>query len=174
MERSLKNFIQDYFRGKSVKQMRRVILYKEELPEDLFIYLMNIKAHGNLFYYKKKSNSLSIRDTKKAMAVIKELDFPSLITEEFEELLKLATKRAEYQRIIDNIRNYITEKCLDQSCKMGVNPKIIIILLYAGDHVMKKRLKIKEYQIEKAKENLRNCVKCLGIDFNSVDNFYRI
>ena len=54
LEQSIKNYLIDYYRGKNVKKMRRLVLYQDDLPKSIFSKLKNLQGHGNLFYYKKK------------------------------------------------------------------------------------------------------------------------
>ncbi|MBN2442560.1 MAG: hypothetical protein JXJ04_14495 [Spirochaetales bacterium] len=171
VEKAVKNFLTDYYRGKSVKKMRRLLLYRDDLPETLFTTLRDLKGHGNLFYYKKKQDSLSIRDIHKALMVIKSLNLPGKQVREVDHIFKKSRKRAEYQRIIDNIGAYISEKCRDEMCENRLTPRIIKILLYSGDSVMKNKLSFSEKEITLAGKRLEKCVICLDIDGREV--FYR-
>lgn len=163
LESTLKNFLIDYTRGANVKKMRRLTLYSEDLPESLFEKLKNLQGHGNLFYYVKKSDSLTIRDTNKALLVIKSFNLPGEAFEQIKEIFKKSKQRAEYQRIIDNITSYIKRECLDPQCRDKLSPKNIKVLLYISDSVMKKLLKYTERDIEKARKRLKSCVECLEI-----------
>lgn len=163
LESTLKNFMIDYTRGANVKRMRRLTLYRDDLPERLFEELKNLKGHGNLFYYVKKSDSLTIRDTNKALLVIKGFNLPGEALAHIKEIFKKSKQRAEYQRIIDNITAYIKKECLDPQCRDKLSPKNIKVLLYITDSVMKKLLKYRERDIEKAKKRLKSCVECLEI-----------
>ena len=152
--------------------MRRLVLYKDDLPEQLFEILKNIKGHGNIFYYKKKQDCLSIRDIHKAFSVIKkDLNIPECWVKDIDRNLKRSRKRAEYQRILDNIVEYLAEKCRVENCEHKLTPRIIKILLYTGDPVMQKRLFISEDENTLAGKRLETCVSCLKIESNAV--FYR-
>lgn len=163
LESGINNFCIDYIRQKSARKMKRLVIYRDDLPGLLFEQLKDLKGYGTLFYYKKKYDCLTIRDTGKALSVIKKQDFPGLVFEDIKDLFRKCGRRAEYQRIIDNVTAYIKENCGDPKCSSRLLPKHIKALLYINDYVMQKLLKQTEKDIEKAKKRLENCVSCMGI-----------
>lgn len=164
LESAINNFFIDYIREENVKTMRRLSIYRDDLPDELFDHLKNLKGYGHLFYYKKKYDCLSIRDTGKALSVIKSLGLSEEDFEDIRLIFKNSGKRAEYQRIIDNITAYIRDNCTDEQCGNTLKPKQIKILLYINDYVMQKLLEHTEQEIEKARDRLKKCVVCLDID----------
>lgn len=166
VEKAVRNFLMDYLRSRRVKIMRRLVLYKDDLPGKLFETLQNLEGHGNLFYYKKKQDCLSIRDINKAISVIKGLDMPDQFIKNIDLIFWKSRKSAEYQRIIDNILAYLARECRDPKCANKLTRRIIKILLNHGDAVMKKRLSITEAEIVRAGSQLERCVNCLGINRN--------
>lgn len=163
IDRAMNNYFIDYMREQNVKKMKRILLYRDDLPDKLFEYLKNVKGYGNLFYYKKKYDCLSIRDTGKALSVIRKLNLPDNAMEDIKIIFNKSGKRAEYQKIIENITAYIESKCTDERCSHRLTPKNIKTLLYISDYVMQKLLKQTEQDIENAKNRLKECVVCLDI-----------
>lgn len=161
---ALDNHCIDYRRGENVKKMRRLTLYRDDLPEELFNYLKDLKGYGNLFYYKKRYDCLSIRDTGKALSVIHKLGLPEKALEDIRIIFKKSNKRAEYQRVIDNITAYIKKHCSDSRCRNKLSRKSIKILLYMHDYMMQKLLNQTQKEIDEAKERLKECVICLKIE----------
>lgn len=162
-EAAIQNFFIDYTRETNAKKMKRLTLYRDDLPGSLFDVLKDLKGYGTLFYYKKRYDCLTIRDTGKALSVIKNLGLTGIRMEQIRRLFKKSGVRAEYQRVIDNMTGHIKEHCRRDSCPDRLLPKYIKALLYMNDYVMQKIIRFTEKTVNEAKRRLETCITCLDI-----------
>lgn len=168
LESALNNFFIDYLRGENIKRRRRVIIYRRELPGELFEQLKTLEGYGNLFYYKKRYDCLSIRDIEKALQVLKKLRLPESTLCEMRNILRQKNRQAEYQRTIDNLTGYIREHCPNNRCLSRLLPKYVKTLLYIDDRIMLNNLKCKESHIKEGRRRLKNCLTCLKVEPESL------